>query len=206
MFAYARPEKKPESMNAEQKKDLTNRLAAPNQTDNTDTMKMRFEDSSRISPNGILVHYNSEKSAQMKAFAHMQINHVYVAPGQEKYLGCELDDVVQQKQKSGVLTKTDKSNNIEANDVIDNDNEDGKDFNEPWNCIRLPSSRPNARDPIVAYEDRWDNSPYHTPKAAWNHPIFNTNVKSGILRHAHLNGGNYNPTMKGVFMIEADRL
>jgi hypothetical protein len=46
----------------------------------------------------VLVHYNSEKPAQINARAYAEGNNIYVAPGQERHVPHEAWHVVQQKQ------------------------------------------------------------------------------------------------------------
>ncbi len=73
---------------------------APKQgsADIPNAMLKGFEALSGFSLDGVRVHYNSDKPAQMQAFAYAQGDHVYVAPGQEEHLGHEIGHVVQQKQ------------------------------------------------------------------------------------------------------------
>ncbi len=69
-----------------------------NPTGIPDRMKQQFEDLSGLSFGDVRVHYHSGAPAQRKAYAYTQGNQVYIASGQEKYLGHELGHVVQQKQ------------------------------------------------------------------------------------------------------------
>lgn len=71
--------------------------SAPNLTGIPTQMKLDFERRSGLSFDDVRVHYNSEKPAQLQALAYAQDAHIYVAPGQEQYLGHELGHIVQQK-------------------------------------------------------------------------------------------------------------
>lgn len=93
-----------------QKKDGTKQK---NMTGIPTQMKMKFEGMSGLSFDDVRVHYNSDKPAQMQAFAYTQGNDVYVGPGQEKHLGHELGHVVQQKQ--GRVKPTEKINGEPVN-------------------------------------------------------------------------------------------
>lgn len=61
-------------------------------------LKAGIEALSGISLDGVKVHYNSSKPAEVRALAYAQGNDIYLAPGQEKYLAHEAWHVVQQKQ------------------------------------------------------------------------------------------------------------
>lgn len=73
--------------------------------------------------NDVKVHYNSDKPAQIQAFAYAQGTDIHVAPGQEKHLPHEAWHVVQQKQgrvqqtvqmKGGIAVNDDKGLESEA--------------------------------------------------------------------------------------------
>lgn len=83
MYAYAKRQK-PE-----------NRI---NQTGIPDRMRQGFEKMSGLSFEDVRVHYHSAKPAQRMAYAYAQGNQVYLASGQEKYLGHELGHVLEWKQ------------------------------------------------------------------------------------------------------------
>lgn len=72
-------------------------------------LKAGVEALSGISLDDVSVHYNSEKPAQMKAFAYTQGTDIHVAPGQEKHLPHEAWHVVQQKQGRVQATRQMKS-------------------------------------------------------------------------------------------------
>lgn len=61
-------------------------------------MKQHFENLSGLSFQDVRIHYRSPEPARRQAYAYTQGNQVYIAPGQEKYLGHELGHVIQQKQ------------------------------------------------------------------------------------------------------------
>jgi hypothetical protein len=74
------------------------RAAAPNRTGLPDRLKSGAEALSGISLDGVKVHYNSSKPAQLNAHAYAQGDDVHVAPGQERHLPHEAWHLVQQKQ------------------------------------------------------------------------------------------------------------
>lgn len=80
------------------KESTARRDSQKNTTGIPDKMKQQFEAYSGISFDGVQVHYNSDKPRQMQALAYTQADHVYVAPGQERYLGHELGHIVQQRR------------------------------------------------------------------------------------------------------------
>jgi hypothetical protein len=69
-----------------------------NNTGLPDNLKTGMENLSGYSMNGVKVHYNSDKPAQLQAHAYAQGTDIHVAPGQEKHLPHEAWHVVQQKQ------------------------------------------------------------------------------------------------------------
>lgn len=80
---------------SEMKKETETRI---NRTGIPDALKIKAEEKSGIALDGVRVHYNSEKPAQLAALAYTQGEDVYVGPGQERHLGHELGHVVQQMQ------------------------------------------------------------------------------------------------------------
>ena len=88
-----------------------------NNTGIPDLMKSQFEKLSGFSFDDVCVHYNSDKPAQLQAFAYTQGNHVYIGPGQEKHLRHELGHVVQQKQ--GRVKPTRIINDMAFNDELE---------------------------------------------------------------------------------------
>lgn len=70
-----------------------------NQTGIPDNLKASIEYMSGFSLDAVRVHYNSEKPATMGALAYTEGTEVYLAPGQEQYLGHELWHIVQQMKK-----------------------------------------------------------------------------------------------------------
>lgn len=105
---------------AEQKKfdssktPLQMRSSNQNVTGIPDMMKTRFENLSGLSFDDVRVHYNSDKPAQLSAYAYTQGNQVYVAPGQQQHLTHELGHVVQQKQ--GLVRPTRYLQGVTVND------------------------------------------------------------------------------------------
>ncbi len=85
-----------------------------NETGIPDGMKAGFENLSGLSFDDVQVHYNSDKPAQLHAFAYTQGNQVHIAPGQEKHLGHELGHIVQQKE--GRVQPTVQLQGINVND------------------------------------------------------------------------------------------
>ena len=93
-----------------------------NNTGMPDNLKSGIESLSGVSMDGVKVHYNSDKPAQLQALAYSQGTDIYVAPGQEQHLPHEAWHVVQQKQgrvqptvlSEGTHTNTDKGLDSEA--------------------------------------------------------------------------------------------
>lgn len=96
MFAYVR--QKQNINGSVQKKESAKISSSLNQTGIPNDMKVRFENRSGLSFDDVRIHYNSDKPARLQARAYTQGNHVYIGPGQERYLGHELGHVVQQKR------------------------------------------------------------------------------------------------------------
>lgn len=69
-----------------------------NNTGLPDHLKAGIENLSGYSMDGVNVHYNSNKPAQLQAHAFAQGNDIHLASGQEKHLPHEAWHVVQQKQ------------------------------------------------------------------------------------------------------------
>jgi len=69
-----------------------------NDTGLPDGLKAGMEDLSGFSLNDVNVHYNSDRPAQLRAYAYTQGRDIHVGPGQEKHLPHEAWHVVQQKQ------------------------------------------------------------------------------------------------------------
>lgn len=88
-----------------------------NTTGMPDALKAGVEHLSGYSLDGVRVHYNSSKPAQLQALAYAQGTDIHVAPGQEEHLPHEAWHVVQQMQgrvkptmqmmKDGVLVNDD---------------------------------------------------------------------------------------------------
>lgn len=107
--------------NSTEMKELSNyqdKINTPNNTGIPDDLKASIEKLSGYSLNEVKVHYNSEKPAQIGAYAYTEGMNIYVGPGQEKHLAHEVWHVVQQMQgkvkpntelASGTLANTDTS-------------------------------------------------------------------------------------------------
>ncbi len=80
------------------KEPIVRKRSSKNTTGIPDKLKQQFEFYSGISFDGVQVHYNSGKPAQMQALAYTQANQVYIAPGQERHLAHELGHIVQQSR------------------------------------------------------------------------------------------------------------
>jgi hypothetical protein len=70
-----------------------------NKTGLPDNLKTGVESLSGLSVDGVRVHYNSAKPAEVGAFAYAQGTDIHVAPGQERHLPHEAWHVVQQMQR-----------------------------------------------------------------------------------------------------------
>jgi uncharacterized protein DUF4157 len=97
--------------------------AARNRTGLPDRLKNGVEALSGVSLDGVKVHYNSSKPAQLEALAYAQGSDIHLAPGQERHLPHEAWHLVQQAQgrvkptlqmKSGVPVNDDKGLEAEA--------------------------------------------------------------------------------------------
>jgi len=80
------------------------------------SVRAKYENNTKLSFHDVLVHYNSDKPAQIQALAYTLGNQVYIGPGQEKYLEHELGHVVQQKQ--GRVKATGNLKGIPVNDDV----------------------------------------------------------------------------------------
>lgn len=69
-----------------------------NKTGLPDQLKSGIENLSGFSMDGVKVHFNSDKPAQLNALAYAQGTDIHVGPGQEKHLPHEAWHVVQQMQ------------------------------------------------------------------------------------------------------------
>jgi hypothetical protein len=72
--------------------------AKPDNTGLPNQLKTGIESLSGMSMDGVKVHYNSDKPAQLNAHAYAQGTDIHVAPGQEQHLPHEAWHVVQQAQ------------------------------------------------------------------------------------------------------------
>ncbi len=69
-----------------------------NDTGMPDNLKAGVENLSGMSLDGVQVHYNSDKPAQLNALAYAQGNDIHVGPGQEQHLPHEAWHLVQQAE------------------------------------------------------------------------------------------------------------
>ncbi len=88
-----------------------------NRTGLPDRLKAGVENLSGYSLDGVKVHYNSSRPAQLQALAYTQGTDIHIGPGQERYLGHEAWHVVQQMQ--GRVQPT-----MQLQGLAVNDNED----------------------------------------------------------------------------------
>ncbi|MDZ8183668.1 MAG: DUF4157 domain-containing protein [Nostoc sp. ChiSLP02] len=92
---------------------------SPNQTGLPDALKTGVENLSGYSLDGVKVHYNSPKPAQLQALAYTQGTEIHVAPGQEKHLPHEAWHVVQQMQGRVKPTMQMRGNALNADSVLE---------------------------------------------------------------------------------------
>ncbi|MHB8206063.1 eCIS core domain-containing protein [Mucilaginibacter sp.] len=86
-----------------------------NDTGLPDNLKAGVENLSGFSMDDVKVHYNSDKPAQLKAFAYAQGTDIHIASRQEKHLPHEAWHVAQQKQ-GRVQATTQMKGNVAVND------------------------------------------------------------------------------------------
>ncbi|MTI88298.1 MAG: DUF4157 domain-containing protein [Balneolaceae bacterium] len=86
----------------------------PNHTGLPNNLKSGIEQLSGYSMDGVKVHYNSNKPAQLNAHAYAQGTNIHLASGQEKHLPHEAWHVVQQKQ--GRVKPTLQTHGVSIND------------------------------------------------------------------------------------------
>jgi hypothetical protein len=79
-----------------------------------DNLRAAMEKMSGLSLDGVKVHYNSRKPAQVNALAYAQGTDIYLGPGQERHLPHEAWHIVQQKQ--GRVRPTLQVNGVAVND------------------------------------------------------------------------------------------
>lgn len=88
----------------------------PNNTGLPNQLKSGIESLSGMSLDGVKVHYNSDKPAQLNAHAYAQGTDIHVAPGQEQHLPHEAWHVVQQAQ--GRVKPTTQMKGTSVNDDV----------------------------------------------------------------------------------------
>jgi hypothetical protein len=109
--------------------DKKSKTKKPNKTGIPNELKASIEQLSGYSLDDVKVHYNSDKPAQIGAYAYAEGNNIYVGPGQEKHLAHEIWHVIQQKggkvkgdtkvDDSGTLANTENSLEDEATKMGD---------------------------------------------------------------------------------------
>ncbi len=104
----------------EEEEPLQGRFAAvaqakANDTGLPDTLKAGVETLSGVSMDGVQVHYNSSKPAQLNALAYAQGRDIHVAPGQEQHLPHEAWHIAQQAQ-GRVQPTTQMAGGVAVND------------------------------------------------------------------------------------------
>ncbi len=88
--------------------------SAANHTGMPDQLKSGMERLSGYNLDGVRVHYNSDKPAQLQSLAYTQGTDIHIAPGQEQHLPHETWHVVQQMQ--GRVSPTCQLKGISIND------------------------------------------------------------------------------------------
>src|SRR5205823_9648498 len=94
----ARLDSSPRQVHQLQKATTIQRQALHRKGGLPDKLRAAIEKMSGLSLDGVQVHYNSRKPAQVNAHAYAQGTDIYLGPGQERYLPHEAWHVVQQKQ------------------------------------------------------------------------------------------------------------
>ena len=100
---------------------LTNRISSRRNNGLPLQLQNGIENLSGYSMDGVRVHYNSPRPAQLQALAYAKGEDIYVAPGQEKHLPHEAWHIVQQKQGRAVPTGRVNGVNINDNPVLEHE-------------------------------------------------------------------------------------
>ncbi|MGB3653856.1 MAG: DUF4157 domain-containing protein, partial [Rivularia sp. (in: cyanobacteria)] len=87
-----------ESVQRQEDEQQATQTQLNNKTGLPDNLKVGVENLSGIAMDDVKVHYNSNKPAQLQAYAYTEGTDIHVASGQEKHLPHEAWHVVQQKQ------------------------------------------------------------------------------------------------------------
>ena len=77
-------------------------------------LKEKYENFSGFSFDDVKVYYNSDRPAQLGAFAYTQGNQVHIGPNQQRHLEHELGHMVQ--QKAGMVQATATVRGLQIND------------------------------------------------------------------------------------------
>lgn len=93
--------------------------AKVNNTGMPDQLKSGIENLSGFSMDDVKVHYNSDKPAQLQAYAYAQGTDIHIRPGHEKYLPHEAWHVVQQKHGRVAPTKQFKGFSINNDSALE---------------------------------------------------------------------------------------
>jgi hypothetical protein len=110
----ARLDSSPRQVHQLQKATAIQRQALQRKGGLPDKLRAAMEKMSGLSLDGVKVHYNSCKPAQVNAHAYAQGTDIYLGPGQERHLPHEAWHVVQQKQ--GRVRPTIQVNGVAVND------------------------------------------------------------------------------------------
>lgn len=99
-YCYApSPMQRRESATAKENQPIAQRqVIKPNNTGLPDQLKTGIESLSGMNMDGVKVHYNSSRPAELNALAYAQGRDIHLASGQEQHLPHEAWHVVQQAQ------------------------------------------------------------------------------------------------------------
>jgi hypothetical protein len=117
--------------------------AVPDDSGLPEQLKSGIESLSGISMDGVKVHYNSSRPAQLNAHAYAQGSDIHIAPGQEKHLPHEAWHVVQQAQ--GRVKPT-----MQMRDHVPVNDDDGLEREADVMGARALSVRPSEEAPSSA--------------------------------------------------------
>lgn len=121
------------------------RRAARNNTGLPDSLKSGVEHLSGLSLDGVRVHRNSAKPAQLNAHAFAQGTDIHLAPGQEKHLPHEAWHVVQQAQ-GRVRPTTQLQSAVPVNDDPSLEREADRMGARAATVQRQPAAAPDLKD------------------------------------------------------------
>lgn len=132
------------------------REVKPNNTGLPDNLKTGIEDLSGYSMDDVKVHYNSNKPAQLNAFAYAQGTEIHLASGQEQHLPHEAWHVVQQKQGCVQPTTQLQGENVNDNGGLEKEADVmGVKAIQRYMTNFVPQQKQSIIKPIVQREP-WD--------------------------------------------------